>query len=192
MQLMDAQITPNTFVLPTDCKFTLRRFSRLDDVPMEDAKALLRDHAEMMHGRMVGAGGTDFDINDHINAFWESFEAYLPPRGSYYLAYDRDGKIVGTGALKRVSGTTAEMKHLYVRPEARRAGLGEALVKARIRDAREMGIKELVADTFAANHEQPALYDKMGFARVSSSQMSATSQITPELEPFMLFFRMDL
>ena len=192
MQQLDTQTPRNTGVLPADFRFTLRRFSRIDDVPMKEAKALLHAHAVMMHGRMVAAGGPDFDINDHLNAFWDSFEAYMPPHGCYYLAYDRDGSIVGTGSLKRLSGTTAEMKHLYVKPEARRAGLGEALVKARIKDARDMGIRELVADTFAANHEQPALYDKIGFERVGPSEMSATGQISPELEPFMLFFRMAL
>ena len=55
-----------------------------------------------------------------------------------------------------------------------------------------MGIKLLVADTFAANHEQPALYDKVGFERVGPTEMSATGQISPELAPFMLFFRMTL
>ena len=172
--------------------FELRRFNRIGDVPMEDARALLHDHAVTMHGRMVGSGGPDFEIDDHIDAFWNSFDAYMPPNGSYYLVYDTAGGIVATGALKRISATTGEMKHLFVKPEARRQGIAEALVKARIRDAREMGIKLLVADTFAANHEQPALYDKVGFERVGPTEMSATGQISPELAPFMLFFRMTL
>lgn len=192
MLSIETQIRTNPVAMPTQRKFSLRRYTRIDDVPMSEAKALLREHGEMMHARMVGAGGPDFDINDHLDAFWAGFDAYLPPLGSYYLAYDQSGKIVGTGALKRISSTKGEMKHLFVRPEMRRSGLGTALVEARIRDAREMGIQELVADTFAANHEQPALYDKMGFDRVDPSKSSATGQITPELIPFMLFFRLKL
>ncbi|MXQ08287.1 GNAT family N-acetyltransferase [Alphaproteobacteria bacterium GH1-50] len=172
--------------------FTLRRFTREADVPMAEAKALLLDHARFMHGRMVGAGGPDFDIHAHLDAFWSNFGAVLPPNGSYYLAFDPSGKVVGTGALKRLSPTTGEMKHLYVRPEMRRSGLGQALVEARIRDAREMGLTELVADTFSANHEQPALYDKMGFERLDRPGQASTSAIAPELTPFMLFFRMTL
>ena len=172
--------------------FSLRRFVRAADVPMKEARALLLEHAKTMHGRMVGAGGPDFDINVHIDAFWAGFEHYMPPNGSYYLAYTSEGEVVGTGALKRVSDTTGEMKHLFVSPGFRRQGLAQALVHARIRDAREMGLTELVADTFAANHEQPALYDKMGFERVAPSDTSATGQISPELEPFMLFFRMTI
>ena len=172
--------------------FTLRRFSRQEDVPMDEAKALLLEHAKFMHARMIGAGGPDFDINDHLDAFWSNFGAVLPPNGSYYLAFDASGKVVGTGALKRLSATTGEMKHLFVRPEMRRSGLGQALVEARIRDARDMGLTELVADTFSANHEQPALYDKMGFERLTVAGPASTSAITPELLPFMLFFRMML
>ena len=185
-------ITTDARIMPAPKPFRLRRFHRVEDVPMEPARALLVDHGKAMHARMVGSGGPDFDIYEHIDAFWAGFDAYLPPKGSYYLAHNAQNEVVGTGALKRISDTTAEMKHLYVHPEMRRSGLGQALVEARIADARQMGIKELVADTFAANHEQPALYDKIGFQRVAPSKMSATGQISPELEPFMLFFRMEL
>ncbi len=178
--------------MQTSFDFRLRRFTHFEDVPMDEARALLYEHAVMMHGRMVGGGGPDFDISEHIDAFWSSFDRYLPPHGSYYLAYNSSGAIIGTGSLKRVSHVTGEMKHLFVRPEARRKGLGEALVEARTRDAREMGLKELIADTFAANHEQPALYDKLGFERVESIAKSATNQISPELSEHMLFFRMSL
>ena len=172
--------------------FTLRRFTREEDVPMAEAKALLLDHAHFMHSRMVGAGGPDFDIHPHLDAFWSNLDAVLPPNGSYYLAFDLSGKAVGTGALKRLSPSTGEMKHLFVRPEMRRSGLGQALVEARIRDAREMGLTELVADTFSANHEQPALYQKMGFEELDIADQASTSEITPELVPFLRFFRMSL
>lgn len=178
--------------VPHGDAFVLQRYVREEDVPMTDARQLLRDHAVMMHGRMVGAGGPDFDINIHINAFWNGFDAYLPPNGSYYLAHDASGRVVGTAALKRLSETTGEMKHLYVRPEARRKGIAQALVEARIRDAREMGLKELVADTFSPNFEQPALYDKLGFELVGPSEMGTSVTITPELASFILYFKMTL
>lgn len=170
----------------------LRSYTRREDIPFAEANALLLDHARMMHGRMVGGGGPDFDYRAHVTAFWEKIDQVLPPNGRYYLAWSRDGRLLGTGALRRVSDTEGEMKHLYVRPEARGMGLGRRLAERRIADARAMGLKVLLADTFAANHEMPALYDTLGFERVAPFDLSGTSKLSPELTDHMLFFRMVL
>lgn len=78
----EPQQIPDAPVMPALKTFNLRRFTRVEDVPMAEARALLEDHGKAMHARMVGSGGPDFDIYDHIDAFWAGFDAYLPPRGS--------------------------------------------------------------------------------------------------------------
>lgn len=171
---------------------TLKRYMSQDDVPFDAANELLIEHARLMHRRMIEGGGPDFDIMLHINGFWKKFDQVMPPVGSYYLAWSNDGRLIGTGALRTVSPGVGEMKHLYVRPEARGMRLGQALVEARIADARAMGLKTLVADTFAANSEMPALYDKIGFERVEPSSAGSTAGISPELVEHMLFFKMEL
>lgn len=171
---------------------TLKRYMSQDDVPFDVANELLIEHARLMHRRMIEGGGPDFDIMLHINGFWKKFDQVMPPVGSYYLAWSNDGRLIGTGALRTVSPGVGEMKHLYVRPEARGMRLGQALVEARIADARAMGLKTLVADTFAANSEMPALYDKIGFERVEPSSAGSTAGISPELVEHMLFFKMEL
>lgn len=173
-------------------EFRLERYSARADVPFDAANRLLTEHGRLMRDRMVEGGGPHFDIMLHINGFWEKFDQVLPPRGSYYLAWSAKGALVGTGALRTVSPGVGEMKHLYVRPEARGAGLGRALVEARIADARAMGIKTLLADTFAANPEMPALYDRLGFSRAEPFNVGGTAAISPELVQHMLFFRMSL
>jgi GNAT superfamily N-acetyltransferase len=170
----------------------LERYNSRADVPFEAANALLIEHGRLMRDRMVAGGGPDFDIMLHINGFWEKFDQVLPPSGSYYLAWSAKGALVGTGALRTVSPGVGEMKHLYVRPEARGMGLGRALVEVRIADARAMGVKTLLADTFAANPEMPALYDRLGFSRVEPFSVGGTAAISPELVQHMLFFRMSL
>ncbi len=179
----------NNMVTPD---YSLRRYASLKDVPLDDAKRILLDHGELQLRRLVDAGGPWFDIHDHINAFWQGFDAYVPPNGSYYLAHRASGEVVGTGALKRVSETTAEMKHLYVKPDMRGSGLGTALVKQRIADAKEMGVKHLIADTIKFNSELPALYKKLGFRKVQTAELSYSAHVTPELSDFLFYFRMDL
>lgn len=171
---------------------TLQRYLTREEVPFEAANALLLEHTKMMLGRMVKGGGPHFDIMLHVTGFWGKFDQVLPPVGSFYLAWSASGELLGTGALRTVSPGVGEMKHLYVRPEARGIGLGRALVEARIADARAMGIKTLLADTFAANPEMPALYDQMGFERVAPFDLGGTATISPELVDHMLFFRMAL
>jgi GNAT superfamily N-acetyltransferase len=173
-------------------KVRLERYSSRADVPFEAANALLIEHVQLMRDRMVAGGGPYFDIMLHIDGFWEKFDQVLPPSGSYYLAWSAKGALVGTGALRTVSPGVGEMKHLFVRPEARGTGLGRALVEARIADARAMGIKTLLADTFAANTEMPALYDRLGFSRVDPFSVGGTAAVSPELVEHMLFFRMSL
>lgn len=172
--------------------YIFRTYDRAADIPLEAARALLLEHGHLMHDRMVGSGGPSFDIMLHLDAFFNKIDQVLPPNGRFYLVWNEAGQLVATGALRKLSDEVGEMKHLYVKPQTRGAGLGRELVMRRIEDARAMGLKTLVADTFAANPEMPALYDRIGFLRVPPSDISGTSRISPELADHMLFFRLDL
>ena len=172
--------------------FFIDRHASRDDIPRADAEALLEEYAEMMHGRVISGGGPDFDWRSHVNGFWAGLDDVLPPKGSYLLVRDTTGAILGTAALRRVSEDTGEMKHLYIRTPARRSGLGEALVRARIEDARALGLRWLIADTFQVNPELPSLYAKLGFSEVSPQGDSKSTAISPEIEQFMRFYRYDL
>jgi putative acetyltransferase len=94
--------------------------------------------------------------------------AYAPPRGMLLLA-GSPGAAVGCIALRPLVATgadagTAEVKRLYVRPEARGTGLGMRLVQAVIGGAREIGYRELKLDTLEHMAEARALYAKLGFS----------------------------
>jgi GNAT superfamily N-acetyltransferase len=172
--------------------YFIERYVNRTDIPRADAEELLVEYAQMMHARVTSGGGPDFDWRRHVEGFWAGLDGVLPPNGSYLLVRDRSGAIVGTAALRRVSETTGEMKHLYIRPVARRTGLGEALVRARIEDARALGMRWLIADTFKVNPELPALYAKLGFVEMPPSGDSKSTAITPEIEQWMWFYRYDL
>lgn len=172
--------------------YRLQSYARFADIPFEAANALLLEHAALMHGLMIAGGGPTFDHARHIAAFWDRVDGVLPPDGRFYLAWGPDGRVAGTGSLRRLAGDVGEMKHLYVRPEARGQGLGRVLVERRMEDAREMGLRALVADTVAMNRTMPALYDKLGFQRVPPSETSGTMGLSPELAEHLLYFRLDL
>ncbi|HYS10345.1 MAG TPA: GNAT family N-acetyltransferase [Myxococcales bacterium] len=85
--------------------------------------------------------------------------AYAPPRGTLLLLPGQ-----GCVAVRPLDAETAEMKRLYLRPQARGSGLGRALASAAIAHARACGFARMVLDTMP---EQMALavglYRSMGF-----------------------------
>ena len=99
-----------------------------DDVPLQDARALLTAHVTWAYAEFRALGAPEFDVMVHVDRFFQHLEEVLPPKGAYFLVHGPDGRAVGTGALRRISANTGEMKHLYLQPEMRGKGLGEALV----------------------------------------------------------------
>jgi ribosomal protein S18 acetylase RimI-like enzyme len=90
--------------------------------------------------------------------------AYAPPRGTLLLAPGQ-----GCVALRALDGQTAEMKRLYLRPQARGAGIGRALAAAAVAHARERGFSRVVLDTMPEKMaEAVALYRSMGFRETAA------------------------
>ena len=59
-----------------------------------------------------------------------------------------DGQVVGCGALHVMWEDLAEIRTLAVRPEAKGAGVGSALLDALVEDARQLGVRRLFCLTF--------------------------------------------
>lgn len=117
---------------------------------LEEARALLREY------------WTSFGFTPCFQGFDEELEAlpgeYAPPRGLLLLAPG-----AGCVAVRPLEGM-AEMKRLYVRPQARGKGLGKRLAQAALAHGRERGFTRMVLDTMPAQMaEAVALYRSMGF-----------------------------
>lgn len=87
---------------------------------------------------------------------------YVPPRGALFIAYV-DSAVAGCVALRPLNDGAAEMKRLYVRPDYRSLGLGNRLVDAVVKVARQAGFQHLRLDTLASMTSAQALYRKLGF-----------------------------
>ena len=95
-----------------------------------------------------------------------SLDELRGPRCRLYIA-EAEGAAVGIGGLKAVSAATAEIKRVYVRPQARGLGVGRALVGRLIEDARELGFDSIRLESAAFMREAHNLYRRFGFTEIA-------------------------
>ncbi|HEV8511131.1 MAG TPA: N-acetyltransferase [Gemmatimonadales bacterium] len=83
----------------------------------------------------------------------------------YVVAVEPDGSIVGTGSLKVYSTQLAEIAGLAVRDDQQGRGVGKALVKALLVDARALGLNEVFGLT-----RKPLFFMRLGFRVAEKEQ----------------------
>ena len=90
---------------------------------------------------------------------------YAAPRGGLFVA-TAAGRHVAMIGVRPLDAHVAEMKRLYVRPEARGRGLARTLI-ARVCDhARALGYREIRLDTLPKMGDAQALYEALGFTDI--------------------------
>ena len=93
-----------------------------------------------------------------------------PPEGLFLLAWLGD-EPVGCGgwrAVPDIAEGAAEIKRMFVNPDARNAGVATALLRAIEDSARERGVRRLILETGLQQPEAIALYTKLGYERIAN------------------------
>jgi putative acetyltransferase len=90
---------------------------------------------------------------------------YGPPGGRGLIARV-DGAAVGFVGIQEFGPGDGELKRMYVRPAARRLGLGRALAVAGVKAARELGYRRLLLDTVDSLQEAIHVYESLGFVSI--------------------------
>lgn len=124
------------------------------------------------------ASATDADAAALLADYVAARIATFPPPGVYrpapvdaaaftddglFVIAELDGVPRGCGGVRALSPARFEVKHLFVQPEARGAGLGRAILGALEDHARSRGARELVLDTHSSLTAAGALYAAQGF-----------------------------
>ena len=99
------------------------------------------------------------------NHFSLSGDQVEPGGGAFVIAY-LDEVAVGCVAVRRIDGTTAELKRMYVNPSVRGRGIGRALVAALEQEARLLGVTRVVLETGTRLAPAIGLYESMGYTRI--------------------------
>ena len=89
------------------------------------------------------------------------------PHGIFFVAW-LDEEPAGCGGLRRYADGIGEIKRMYTRPQARRAGVGRTVLGAVEQRARELAYARLVLETGTKQPEAIELYRSVGYELTES------------------------
>jgi len=91
---------------------------------------------------------------------------FEPPEGAFVVA-ELDGRAVGCGGVCRYDAARAELRRMFVAPDARGNGISRLVLAALEQEARELGYRTLRLETGSAQPEAIGLYTSAGFERIA-------------------------
>lgn len=127
------------------------------------------DAAAELFAAYAAASPTDLHYQGFNSELANLPGKYAPPEGELLVAWDDCDRPVGCIGMRPLDySNRCEMKRLYVIPEARSFGLGNALAEAIITVARSHGYSELVLDTLPTMNAAASLYRSLGFRQAAA------------------------
>lgn len=96
----------------------------------------------------------------------DDFQQVYEQNNGLFLVVLDDGKLVGTGALKRMDETTAELKRLWLLEEYQGRGIGYRVVMRLFAFARENGCSVIRLQTSLEQVRAIAFYKTLGFYEI--------------------------
>ncbi|KAA3512189.1 GNAT family N-acetyltransferase [Agrobacterium rosae] len=92
-------------------------------------------------------------------------DALEKPNASFFVARN-EGTIVGCCALVEAGDGTAEIKRMFVDPEARGLSIGKLMMQAVIARGQGLGLSAIRLETGISQPEAIGLYRKAGFVEI--------------------------
>jgi GNAT superfamily N-acetyltransferase len=132
--------------------------------------------------------GFEEDVPAVVAADLAGIGQFQPPDGRLLLAIDR-GEAVGCGAVRVIAPGIAEIKRMYLRPEARGRGIGRALLDELLATARRFDCREARLDTGWFMTDAHRLYRAAGFEDCAPY---AGSEVPADFDPRWKYMRLDL
>lgn len=121
---------------------------------IESVRQLFHEYAEAL--------GFHLTFQDFEDEMAELPGRYAPPDGRILIA-TWNGETAGCVAMKKLGEGLCEMKRFFVRPAFRGHGIGLALAKAVIDEARLAGYRAMRLDTAPSMQSAIRIYESLGF-----------------------------
>jgi ribosomal protein S18 acetylase RimI-like enzyme len=155
---LDLKLAPDRMARLLESGVTIHQAHVEDWIP--DVRQLFVEYAQSL--------GIDLGFQDFDRELAELPGQYNRTLGKGSLLVAAvDGRPGGVVACRPWEGDICEMKRLYVRPEFRGSGLGEALARAIIDDARALGYRAMRLDTLPGMESAQRLYEGLGFRPIA-------------------------
>ena len=132
--------------------------------------------------------GYEEDVPTVVAADLADVEQFRPPDGRLLLAVD-GGEAVGCGAVRVIAPGVAEVKRMYLRPEARGRGIGRSLLEELLDTARRFECREARLDTGWFMTDAHRLYRAAGFEECAPYD---GSEVPADFDPRWKYMRLDL
>ena len=130
--------------------------ARVDDGPGGELAQAMRDEiAEMYDGLELDGASMP-----------RAGPAELSPPGGAFIVGFLDGAPVCCGGIKRLDGTTCEIKKMYVVPSMRGRGVARTLLRALERHGRDLGYAVARLDTGPKQGNARGLYESEGYREI--------------------------
>ena len=104
---------------------------------------------------------------------------YAPPGGAFWVIR-AGGEVVGSVAVERLAGGTAELHRLYLDAALRGRGLGRALVETVLTWCGREGIGHLVLWSDTRFEDAHRLYERMDFSKTGERELPGDVNQTRE------------
>ena len=112
--------------------------------------------------------------------------SYASPGGRLLLA-NVDTQPAGCVALRPINDEYCEMKRMFVYPAFQGIGVGRALAKKLVDEAKSIGYRSMMLDTSFRQMEAIKLYESIGFRKIEPYY-----QLPKKLESWLVFMQLEL
>jgi ribosomal protein S18 acetylase RimI-like enzyme len=117
----------------------------------------------------------------------------LSPREAFHVAETDEGTVLGYQSLELYSPILHSMAHVaqlgtFLRPDARRRGVGRALFHASVKFAGERGFSKIVIQVRSSNSGAQAFYTQRGFRECGRLSRQVRNPDYEDDEIIMEFF----
>ena len=123
------------------------------------------EYLQWANGNVKENFGVTFDIRSMLEDDIDNIKKFTSPCGRLLLA-DHDQTMVGIASMRGIEPGVGEIKRMYVRPNYRRLGIGQALLYSLIEEAHIMAFRKIYLDSARFMLAAHQLYRSMGFIEV--------------------------
>ena len=149
----------------------------------EIVRELFSEYLQWMLVKVSDKLGIDIDAEAKLEEDMSAIQIFSPPHGRIVLATAKE-ELAGIGCLKMEENLVGEVKRMYVRPNFRRRGIGQALLKLLLDEAEAMGCKTIRLESAWFMEEAHTLYHSFGFVEIPPYQ---GSEVPEEIQHLWIF-----